>query len=91
MYQSVKSGEEYHEMMVRSCDLDYVFHNEEPIEKSSPYSTVSAPIYKGGEAQSESRSNRAMVGSKPVTSVLGSTRLNLIQIYSLIAPQVGVK
>ena len=37
-----ESGEEYHDMMVRSCDLDYVFHNEEPIERSSPYSVVSA-------------------------------------------------
>jgi len=34
-------------MMVISCDLDYVFHNEEPTERSSPYSVVSAPIYRG--------------------------------------------
>ena len=74
-----ESGERCHEIMMRSCDLDCVFHNEEPIERSSPYSVVSAPIYRGGEAQSESRSNRAMVGSRPVTSGLGSTRLNLIQ------------
>ena len=43
----LESGERYHEMMMRSCDLDYVFHNEEPIERSSPYSIVSAPIYRG--------------------------------------------
>ena len=42
-------GEDYHDMMVRSCDLDYVFHNEEPIERSSPYRVVSAPIYRGEE------------------------------------------
>jgi len=72
-------GEEYHDMMIRSCDLGYVFHNEEPIERSSPYSVVSAPIYRGGETQSESRSNGAMVGSRSVTSELGSTRPNLIR------------
>ena len=74
-----ESGERYHEMMMRSCDLDYVFHNEEPIERSSPYSIVSAPIYRVGDAQSESRSSRAMVGSRPVTSGLGTARPNLIQ------------
>ena len=72
-------GERSQEIMMRSCDLDYVFHNEEPIERLSPYSVVSAPIYRGGEALSESRSNRAMVGSRSVASGLGSTRLNLIQ------------
>ncbi len=41
-------GEEYHDMMIRSCDLGYVFHNEEPIGGSSPYSVVSSPIYRGG-------------------------------------------
>ena len=63
-----ESGEEYREMMVRSCDLDYVFHDEEPVERSSPYSIVSAPIFRGGgEVHSEPRSNRAVVGTKPVT------------------------
>ena len=33
-------GEEYREMMIRSCGLDYVFHDEGPI--------ASAPIYRGG-------------------------------------------
>ncbi len=38
-------------LMMRSCDLDYVFHDEDPIERSSPYSVVSAPAYRGGEGR----------------------------------------
>ena len=72
-------GERSQEIMMRSCDLDYVFHNEEPIERSSPYSVVSAPIYRGEEALGESRSCGAAVGSRSVASGLGSTRLNMIQ------------
>ena len=72
-------GERNQEIMMRSCDLDYVFHNEEPIERSSPYSVVSAPIYRGREALGESRSNGAVVGSRPVASGLGSTRPNILQ------------
>ena len=37
---------------------------------------MSAPIYRGGEALSESRSSGAVVGPRPVASGLGSTRLN---------------
>ena len=53
-----------------------MFHNEEPIERSSPYSVVSAPAYRGGEDSGGSRSSEAMVGSRPVGSGLGSTRPN---------------
>ena len=78
-------GERSQEIMMRSCDLDYVFHNEEPIERLSPYSVVSAPIYRGGEDLGESRSNRAVVGSRSVASGLGSTKpdtgLTVLQHY----------
>ncbi len=48
---------------MRSCDLDYVFHDDEdPIERSSPYSVVSAPAYRGGEGDSAAWSRTAMVG-----------------------------
>ena len=30
-----ESGEDYCEMMIRSCDLDYAFQDVEPMEKSS--------------------------------------------------------
>jgi len=54
--------------MIRSYDLDYVFHDDDPVERSSPYSTVSAPIYKGRENQSGTRDNNsAMVGSETWT------------------------
>ena len=43
-----ESGEEYREMMIRSCDLDNAFHDVEPMEKSSQYSMASSPIYRGG-------------------------------------------
>ena len=71
--------EEYCNMMVRSCDLDYVFQNEEPIERSSPYSIASTPIYRGGGTQGEPSSNGAMVESRSVTSGLGSAWPNIVR------------
>ena len=66
--------------MMRSYDLDYVFNDEDPVEKSSPYSTVSAPIYRGRENLSGAKNNNtAMVGSGLVPSGPGSTRLKNVQ------------
>ena len=64
-------------MMTRSCDLDYVFHDEEAIERSSLYSIASAPIYRGGETlQSESWSNNgAVAGLGSAQSGPGTARL----------------
>ena len=45
-----ESSKEYRKMMIRSCDLDYTFHDVEPMEKSSQYSMASAPIYRGGRS-----------------------------------------
>ena len=36
------------ELMIRGYDLDFVFHDDEPVERSSPYSTMYAPNT-GGE------------------------------------------
>ena len=70
-----ESGEEYHEMMIRSCDLDYAFDDVEPMEKLSQYSIASSPIYRGGEVQNESRNNSgAMAGSGSVQWGPGSAR-----------------
>jgi len=72
-----ESGEEYREMMIRSCDLDNAFHDVEPMENSSQYSMASSPIYRGGgEVQNESRNNSgAMAGSGSFQSGPGSARL----------------
>ena len=48
-----ESGEEYREMMIRSWDLDYTFHDVEPMEKSFQYSMASAPIYREGGRSTE--------------------------------------
>ena len=42
-----ESGEEYRDVIVRSCELDYVFHDLEPIERSA----ASAPSYRGGSKE----------------------------------------
>jgi len=85
--------------MMRSCDLDYVFHDEDPIERSSPYSVVSAPAYRGGEGADAVWSRTAMVGSRPVGSGLGSTRLNtpqgvqqetVLTVCNLRLPRLGM-
>lgn len=66
----------HQELMIRSYDLDYVFHDDEPVERQSPYSTVYAPIYKGRENLNVTRdSNPVMVGSGPVPSGPEPTRL----------------
>ena len=41
------------EMMIRSWDLDYPFHDVEPMEKSFQYSMASAPIYREGGRSTE--------------------------------------
>ena len=42
-----ESGEEYRDLIMRSCELDYVFHDLEPMERTA----VSAPSYRGGGAK----------------------------------------
>ena len=66
-----KSGEEYRDIIMRSCELDYVFHDQDPMEKSA----VSVPSYRGGEIQRESTNvSRAVTGSGHVQSGPESVR-----------------
>ena len=66
-----ESGEEYQEILTRSCELDYVFHDLEPIERSA----VSAPSYGGGGAKRKpTYRDGAVAGSGSVQSGLESGR-----------------
>ena len=42
-----ESGEEYRDIVMRSYELDYVFHDEEPMERFA----ASAPSYRGGSKE----------------------------------------
>jgi len=58
----LEADDNYQELIIRSYDLDYVFHDDDPVEISSSYSTVSAPIYRGREIPSGTKDNNtAMV------------------------------
>ena len=62
-------------VMMTGYDQDYVFHDD-PIQRDSPYSTVSAPIYRGRDELNLSKGgNSVMVGAGPVSSGPSSSRL----------------
>ena len=58
-------GEEYRDLIMRSCEFDNVFHDQEPMEKTA----ASAPSYRGGGLQREpTYGSGAVEGSGPVQS-----------------------
>ena len=63
-------------VMTKGYERDYVFHDD-PTQRGSPYSTVSAPIYRGRDELNLSKGgNSVMVGAGPVLSGPSSSRLN---------------